>query len=312
LTEEILTKVKNQNLRPLLMDSAILEKFIRNNAVVVDKTELIFDLLSSANCTYFLSRPRRFGKTLLLDTIQNIAQGHRDLFKGTFIDRKGAEYSWKPYPVIRLSFSAFSSEPEAFNRSLLHKLDEISELKGLSLKPASDVKDIEDIIQKVSKQHVGAGIGKEIPENVFNTVLLIDEYDFPLLHCLDNSDRIEQLRKILNRFYSAIKNCEGLLRFTFITGISRFSQLSLFSGMNNLVDISLIDHYSSICGFTEDGIKSNFHDHITAALTDMKQSGRLEPDSTETTFLNMFKFWYDGYSWNETTKVYNPYSVIYC
>jgi hypothetical protein len=315
LSEYSLTKINNQKTRPLMTESAILSKFIRNNAVVVDKTDLIFNLLSSSDCTYFLSRPRRFGKTLLLDTIQNIAEGRRELFKGTHIDRKGAEYAWVPYPVIRISFSGLPSEPEAFNRSLLLALDEISELKGLSLKPAKDASDIGAIIRGVSKLHVGASMGSEfqdLTENLLNVVLLIDEYDFPLLHSLDNFGRIEQLRKILNRFYSTIKKCEGQLRFTFITGISRFSQLSLFSGMNNLTDISLDENYSSICGFTEDEIKLNFHEHIIEALSKMRKVGRIQSDATEETFLEKLKFWYDGYSWDEKTQIYNPYSVMYC
>jgi hypothetical protein len=318
LTEESTPKLGNQPARPLLTDSSILVKYIKDNAVLVDKTDKIFDLLTGTGSTFFLSRPRRFGKSLLLDTIKNIAEGKRELFKGTHIDRKGAEYAWEPFPVIKISFSRFPHDPEECKYKLLSTLDTISQMKGLSTKPAKSVTDIENIIAQLSHRHAKSSVNdslsdmSDMSDYPFNVVLLIDEYDFPLLGNLGNSVRLNELRTMFHEFYSTIKDCQNMLRFVFITGISKFSGLSVFSGMNNIYDISLDDNYCSICGFTEDEIKLNFNDHIISALSAMKERGSLDPDSTFKTFMYWLENWYNGYSWNEKTKIYNPYSVIYC
>jgi hypothetical protein len=315
LTEDSLLKLGKKNIRPLLTNASMLWEYSKSNAVLVDKTDKIFDLLTGSDRTYFLSRPRRFGKTLLLDTIQNIAEGNRDFFRGTHIDKKGDQYEWEPYPVIKISFNSFPREPDECKSRLLSTLDEISEEHGLSIKPAKHAMDIQDTIKNLSKRHPQSSITNGLPNMKrfpLNVVLLIDEYDFPLLGNLENSDRLNELRTMFHDFYSSIKSCQNMLRFVFITGISKFSGLSVFSGLNNIYDISLDENYSSICGFTEDEIKFNFNDHILAALSTMKERGTLDSDSTLETFMYWLENWYDGYSWNEKTKVYNPYSVINC
>ncbi|MDR1312244.1 MAG: AAA family ATPase [Deltaproteobacteria bacterium] len=303
-------------LKRLLPDSADFQDFISSNAVLVDKTDLIRDLLNSSPIrTFFLSRPRRFGKTLLLDTIQNIAQGDRKPFSSFHIGKEGSGYVWEPYPVIRMSFSRFESNPKIFRGKLLSTLDDIAMSHNLDIPPARTVSDIDAIISALSKKHSPAVLPNTLPgiEPVSaNVVLLIDEYDFPLLNCLDNPGKAEKIRSMLRVFYSTIKDCRKKLRFTFITGITKLSGLSMFSGMNSVVDISMDPHYSSICGFTDEEISSNFHCHILAALPQLSGNNTLPQNSTDQTFMDELKFWYDGYSWDGKIKIYNPFSIINC
>jgi hypothetical protein len=188
----------------------------------------------------------------------------------------------------------------------LHKLD---------IPPARTVSDIDAIISELSKNHPPAVLPNTLPDiesDPANVVLLIDEYDFPLLSCLDNPENSEEIRSMLSVFYSTIKDCRNMLRFTFITGITKFSGLSMFSGMNSVVDISMVPHYSSICGFTEEEITSNFRSHILAALPKLQDDNSLPQNSTDKTFMDELKFWYDGYSWDGKIKIYNPFSIINC
>jgi hypothetical protein len=297
-------------------DSAVLSKFIARNAVVVDKTALIHDLFDSSDSTYFLARPRRFGKTLLLDTIQNIANGSRKLFSNMAIGKDDSGYSWEKYPVIRLSFGGFPSEPNAFRQWFLEKLNQIVSHHCLDIKPVRHIASIEKIIEAVSSKHPIAEMSGRTPEmsgDRFNVVLLIDEYDFPLLGNLNNSTKLNKIRKMLHGFYSSIKNCDNKLRLTFITGVSKFSQLSIFSGLNNIIDISFDPNYSTICGFTEDEIILNFSSHILSALSRLKKVGVFPEDSDADYFIERLKYWYDGYTWwNKDTTVYNPFSVVKC
>jgi hypothetical protein len=316
LTENINAEVTEKPPKELVTDSDILSTFIEMNAVVVDKTALIRRLFESPISTFFLSRPRRFGKTLLLDTIQNIAEGNRELFSEMEIGKDGSDYSWKKYPVIRLDFAGLPTEPEAFKRRLLTKMNRIISLHGLDIEPVKDIAAIEDIIGKLSDRHSFAKKAKRpktIPSNPRNVVLLIDEYDFPLLSSIDNSDRIDKIRIMLHEFYATIKSSGRMLRLTFITGVSKFSKLSIFSGLNNLIDISLNPDYSAICGFTEDEIKSNFSSHMLLALPYLEKSGQFPKGADVKYFLTQLKDWYDGYSFAKgKPNVYNPFSVTNC
>ncbi|MDR1037376.1 MAG: AAA family ATPase [Deltaproteobacteria bacterium] len=309
LTEDITAETGNRKPRELMPDSSTLLDYVAKDAVVVDKTDMIFDLLTGPGRSYCLSRPRKFGKTLLLDTIHHIVQGRRHLFKGTHIERKGSEYSWDPYPVIRISFSGFPLEPDAFKQRLLHTLDQISEQKELFLKPAQDVTGIMDIVTQVSKRYPSSGMERQSSavEDVHpNTVLLIDDFDLPLLLNVKNPKIIIKIRMILQEFFKTIEICENMLRFTFITGVSKFSF------MHNIDDITFDKHYSSICGFTEDEIRENFHYHILCSLPSMAKQFYDEPDYTYEMLMDKLESWYGGYSWDGNTKVFNPYSVTCC
>ncbi|MDR1036030.1 MAG: ATP-binding protein [Deltaproteobacteria bacterium] len=302
------------NLKRLLRSSAVFSDYIGSGAALVDKTGFICDLLnSSPDRMFFLSRPRRFGKTLLLDTIQHIARGERTPFAGMKIGK--SEYVWERYPVIRFSFSRFESDPLTFRRKLLDRFDEIARDHNLDLKPAESVSNIDFIISKLSKNNPPSHLTKMFPipeEDPENVVILIDEYDFPLLGSLDNPDNAEELRSMLRVFYSTIKDCSNKVRLLFVTGVTKFSKLSIFSGMNSIIDISMDRNFSDICGFTEEEIQTNFYGHILKALSDMQEDGFFEKDSTYSDFMKELELWYNGYSWDEETKVYNPFSIINC
>ncbi|MDR1312938.1 MAG: AAA family ATPase, partial [Deltaproteobacteria bacterium] len=289
-----------QKPRGLLPESPDFLDFVQTGSIFVDKTSKILDLLnSSPTRTFFLSRPRRFGKTLLLDTIQNIAKGDRTLFDGMDIGKDGSGYAWETYPVIRMTFSGFPSDPIKAENLLLRTLDEISIEHNLELPRAETPADIQFIISKLSRNHHGSRLPnfpKGSDQEPANVVFLIDEYDFPLLDSIDDPKKAEGIRKMLRNFYSALKNSRKMLRFTFITGITKFSGLSIFSGMNNAMDITLNPNYAQICGFTKDEITSNFTSHIESALRDMKENGILPLNSTYATFMDELEFWYNGYS----------------
>ncbi|MDR1039607.1 MAG: AAA family ATPase [Deltaproteobacteria bacterium] len=304
-----------QKPRPLLTNSAEYLEFFDRKAVVVDKTGLILELMNESSGPYFLARPRRFGKTLLLDTIQNIAEGNRELFCGTTIGKEKSGYAWKQHPVVRLSFSRFDSDPVLFRHKLLEMLDEIARDHQLSTKPAASVTDISAVIAGLSGKHADIQPSDSLLDRkrkAKNVFLLIDEYDYPLIGGIGDHGITEDLRVMLRNFYSTIKDCAPMLRLTFITGITKFQQFSFFSGLNNIVDISLNPKFSSICGFTEEEIQNNFSGNIREALSHMLKDGHIQSNSTEADFMDRLKFWYDGYTWDGETKVYNPYSVVCC
>jgi hypothetical protein len=207
-----------------LRDSASFSDYIGSGSAFVDKTGFIRDLLnSSPERMFFLSRPRRFGKTLLLDTIQHIAKGDRTPFAGMKIGK--SDYVWERYPVIRFSFSRFESDPLTFRRKLLDKFDDIARDHNLDLKPANSVSDIDSAISELSKNYPPSHLPNMIQsteEAPANVVILIDEYDFPLLDSLDNPDNAEELRSMLRIFYSTIKDCRDKVRFLFVTGVTKF------------------------------------------------------------------------------------------
>jgi hypothetical protein len=304
-----------QELRPLLVDTAEYLEFFDRKAVVVDKTGLILELINEASGPYFLARPRRFGKTLLLDTIQNIAEGSRELFGDTIIGNDESGYAWKPHPVIRLSFDNFDSDPVLLRRQLLDMLDGIAQNHQLSLKPAASVTDIYAVVAGLSNKHADIQPSDSVLDRkrkAKNVFLLIDEYDYQIIGGIGDHGITEELRMMLHNFYGAIKGCAPMLRFTLITGITKFQPFSFFSGLNNITDISLEPRFSAICGFTEDEITANFSGNIRFALSNMRKSGHMKSNSTEIDFLNRLKHWYDGYTWDGETKVYNPYSVVCC
>jgi hypothetical protein len=284
--------------------------FALGKAVYVDKTHLIHSLFANSAGPFFLSRPRRFGKTLLLDTIMQVAEGNRDLFAGLKID--DLEYDWLHYPVIRLDMHGIDFDPQLFKNDLLGLI----QLAGTFLEEEITAKSpslaINELITKLHLKHK-AMYPQEFAQNTFgtkNVVLLIDEYDFPLLGNMGNSGNTETIREILYKFYTSVKSCSRFLRFTFITGITKFRQLSLFSGLNHAEDISLSSAYSTICGFTMDEIQSAFNEYYVTAIAAMQENSELSPDATVADLESKLLKWYDGYSWDGVSRVINPFSVM--
>ncbi len=256
---------------------------IRNgNCIYVDKTQYIYDLCSPPNRPYFLSRPRRFGKSLTLDTINELFVGNRALFEGLWIADK---WDWsQTYPVIRLSLDAIGHE-DGLKEALLTALQEIATDFELDLVAKNPGAGFKELIKKITKK-----TGKQV-------VILIDEYDKPIVDYIDpyNLDMANKQRDILKQFFSILKNASNNIRFLLITGVSKFSKVSIFSELNHLYDLTLSPQYAALCGITQAELEHYFVPYL-----------KVMPPET----LGKMKLWYNGYSWDAKTFMYNPFSVI--
>ncbi|SDN71203.1 PD-(D/E)XK nuclease superfamily protein [Desulfonauticus submarinus] len=252
-------------------------KLREQGCVYVDKTNFALRLIQEGEY-YFLSRPRRFGKSLFLDTLAEIFLGNKKLFKGLYIYDK---YDFKPHPVIKISFGSgdYITEEIIFN-----EIDRIFERNEKELKVTSlHKKDIrgrfEELIVKVSEKYKN------------KVVILIDEYDKPILDNILNKELAIKARSILKNLYGVIKDSDRYIKFVFITGVSKFSKLNLFSGLNNLRDITVIKEYGEICGYTHNDLENVFFEHL------------------KNVNLEKVKKWYNGYNYFGE-KIYNPYDIL--
>lgn len=264
------------------------ENIINTDQLYVDKTQPIFDLIRSGQY-YFLSRPRRFGKSLLLSTIKSYFEGKKELFTGLAIEN--LEKEWKPYPVVMIDYSLidYRSGKTVFNKSLLSYLASIADKFGLTIQEETPVNYFQTLISRLSSPS-----GK--------VVVLVDEYDKPLVDSLDNAERFYENREILNGFYGVIKGLDPYLRFVLFTGVSRFSKVGVFSGMNNLQDISLDQKYSTVVGFTQAELENNFEPYLQKVQNHFNLSRE--------DLVQHIKNQYNGYSWDGQTKLYNPFSIL--
>lgn len=264
-------------------------ELIEKNYVYVDKTDIIHEIITRGK-VYFFSRPRRFGKSLLISTMQSIFEGKRELFKGLFIDQ--LDYDWKPKPVIRIDFSGINrSTPEAFAQDLQRYLIEEAERFDITIDLSAQPNSIlRSLISQLHAQHGPV-------------VLLVDEYDKPILDHLNDPEVAEQMRTSLRNFYDVFKFLDNCLHFVFLTGVSKFTQTSIFSGLNNLYDLSLDEQTATLCGYTKQEIKDNFKPHL--------ESFAIKLGASQVDVVDMLESWYDGYSFEwGCEKVFNPFSVL--
>jgi hypothetical protein len=248
------------------------------NYIYIDKTELALNLINGGKY-YFLSRPRRFGKSLFLDTLQDIFEGKKELFEGLYIYDK---WDWDDnYPVIKISFGGGVTESvEDLNKSILYLIDENQERLELECNYRDSVKNcLLDLIKQAYLKYNQ------------KVVILIDEYDKPILDNITDMELSKAIRNRLKNIYSIIKESDQYLRFVFLTGVSKFSKVSLFSGLNNLEDISLNPNYAMICGYTHEDIKEHFQERL---------------DDID---MNELKKWYNGYNFLGE-GVYNPFDIL--
>ena len=245
----------------------------------VDKTSLIRQLVEEGRF-YFLSRPRRFGKSLLLDTLRSLFECREELFRG--LDIHG-HWDWSaPHPVLRLSFDGKYNEPGEIEGDVIEQLEAAERLHSLDAAPASDTgpRRLRNVLDRLHRS-----TGRQV-------AVLVDEYDKPILDVLHDPELATANRDYLRGFYGIIKGSAEHVRFTFVTGVSMFSKVSLFSGLNNLKDISLDPRYATVCGYTEDDL-----DRVFGA-----ELGGLDREEIRT--------WYNGYHWLGGERVYNPYDVL--
>jgi len=266
---------------------------IEEDYLYVDKTQTIYDLFSQQRL-FFLSRPRRFGKSLLISTLNELFSGNKELFKDTWIGKE-SDYAWPKHPVMYLDFSAFSVKTAAaFEISLNRKLEVIAEENAIDVSKDSlpDLK-LDTLVRELSKKN--------------KVVLLVDEYDYPLLQNLDSIEIARATQKILSSFFATIKSLYGAgnIHALFITGVTKFSQTSLFSGMNNLYDLTMAPEAATLLGYTKDELEECFEEYI--------QKFAQQEKLTVNVMRKEIKNYYNGYRFSkEEIKVYNPYSVLLC
>ena len=263
---------------------------IRNNDFLyIDKTKYIYEITHPGKYV-FLSRPRRFGKSLLTSTFDSYFRGCKDLFKGLAIEK--LEKDWTEYPVLHFDLSDIKKGTvEDFEENVNSSLASMEEEFGIAKTSDSPGTRLKDLVERIYKK-----TGKQV-------VLLFDEYDAPLLTVLHNPERLETMRTELQSFYSPIKKLDPYLRFVFITGITKFSQLSIFSQLNNLNNISMLPQYAAICGITREELVDNFQEGIEALGE--------ENDMTPEQVLAQLERTYDGYHFaRKGPGVYNPFSLL--
>ncbi len=224
------------------------KELITNNYIYVDKTRYIYELLSSSKYI-FLSRPRRFGKSLLLSTIEYLHEGQRELFKGLYIEDK---WDWNQiYPVIKIDFSVDIKE----HTEIYERMKEELELNYTKHEIEMDKeKDIPGNFKKLIIE-----LNKKYKKQV---VVLIDEYDKLILDVIEEKKQAEEVRKTLKSFYSVLKGLDKYIKFVLVTGVSKFAKVSLFSGLNQLKDISLDKRYGDICGYTQSELENYFKEYL--------------------------------------------------
>ena len=257
----------------------------------VDKTDYIRRLLEGVKY-YFLSRPRRFGKSLFISTLQQFFLGNRNLFSGLAID-SWSDWAWDRYPIIRINLSEGSyNREDGLSRRLNEALDRIALEYGMD---AIGVDPREKFSNLIFSLH--GKFGRQV-------VILIDEYEKPLLDVIDKS-YFERYREELAAFYSVLKSNEAKIKLLFLTGVTKFGHLNIFSGLNNLTDISLSEDFSAICGVTQQELEANFKEGIE------KLASKKGLDYRDA-LLNLKKF-YDGYHFSsDLIDTYNPYSLLNC
>jgi hypothetical protein len=253
------------------------QKIIAENCCYVDKTPLIRQLVDEGEY-YFLSRPRRFGKSLLISTLKSAFLGQKDLFKGLYLEN---HWDWTvQYPVIHISFgSGVIKSPEILEKSIHSIITENARNYGIDIIENTVHFQFRELIQKLHHQFQQ------------KVVILVDEYDKPILDNITDIGLAKEIREGLKNLYSVIKDSDEYIKFAFLTGVSKFSKVSLFSGLNNLTDLTLDRQYATLCGYTEADIKTIFGDYL---------------DGVD---LNELKKWYNGYNFLGE-NVYNPYDVL--
>ena len=265
-------------------------KIREGNFLYIDKTQYVYRMTHSASSYLFLSRPRRFGKSLLTSTIHCYFEGRKDLFEGLAIET--LEKEWIQHPVLHFDMStAKHVDKEQLNAELELKLMAYEEIYGRVEEELYVNQRLEGLIKRAYKQ-----TGKKV-------VVLIDEYDAPLLDVVHEEKNLPQLRNVMRNFYSPLKACDPYLRFVFLTGITKFSQLSVFSELNNITNVSMLPDYAAICGITAEELRTQMVPDVESLAT------RLGITAEE--MLDKLKENYDGYhfSW-PSPDVFNPFSLL--
>lgn len=274
----------------LPLDTSTFSLLRKSNYLYVDKTEHIYSMITGGR-RFFLSRPRRFGKSLLISTMKEILSTNKELFHGLWIEN--SDYNWHEHGIINLDFSKMEvSTLEVFERNLIREFAKIARSYNINL-------NIEDKTVNMAFE--------DLVDLLFarfkRVAVLVDEYDSPMIHTLSDETLATRIRDRIQKFFSAIKSLDEQIHFAFITGVSSFAKAGLFSGINNLQILTLQDDYATICGYTDQEIDHYFPGHITA----WAQKEKISYDELR----QKIKTWYNGYHFGEdVTAVYNPFSLM--
>ena len=266
------------------------EEIIKRNLLYVDKTEYVYRMTHGGGKYFFLSRPRRFGKSLLTSTFQSYFEGKKELFKGLAIEK--LETEWTEYPVLHFDMSGGKHlDKDQLEEYLCYQLAEKEVAFGIDRPKNGTNNRLNDLITTAYQK-----TGRQV-------VVLIDEYDAPLLDVVHEDTLLPVLRNVMRNFYSPLKKCEPYLRFVFLTGITKFSQLSIFSELNNISNVSMLPQYAGICGITMEELQTQMSEDIDAF------SEKLEMTREET--INALRRYYDGYHFaGQSPDVFNPFSLL--
>lgn len=281
-------------MKKLPIGVSTLQSIITSDVLYVDKTQVLYQLIKGEDPKrYFLSRPRRFGKSLTCSTLDAIFSGNRDLFKNLWIGQ--SDYQWKVRPIIRFDFSRISHQNvDALIQGLHSALDDRAEVSGIVLKKQQLKEKFAELINALAAQQG-------------SVVIIIDEYDKPIVDLINTPDQIEHMRAELRNFYGIFKGdvIDKDLHFLFITGVSKFSKVALFSDLNNLEDITNDVRAAALVGYTDEEVDRYLSEHIQV-FADARQENYQETRQT-------LKAWYNGYRFTKHfTKVYNPFSLNNC
>jgi len=262
------------------------EDIINDDLLYIDKTKAIHSLTRGRY--YFYARPRRFGKSLLLSTIKSLYQGKKDLFKGLWIEDK---WDWnKQHPAIHLGFSSMNYQSKSLDEAIGDELSLMASEHDIRLNDGFAKNKFRELIRTLAAKK-----GK--------VILLIDEYDKPIIDYLgEEVAQAEENRRTLKTFYSVIKDCDPYIQFMLITGVSKFSKVSIFSELNNLLDISFHPRYRTLTGISQQELEEYFEEPIQELVD--------ENSTTKEELLQEIRRWYNGYSWDGKTFFYNPYSLM--
>lgn len=264
-------------------------RIIREGYIYVDKTDLVWQLTNYAKFI-FLSRPRRFGKSLLTTTLESYFRGDKELFEGLKIMQ--LEKEWQQYPVLRFDLSgAKHLRPQGVREELSRLLDKMESVYGVNPRETTPGMRLAGLIDRAYAQ-----TGQQV-------AVIIDEYDAPLLDVLHEDEELKEMREVMQEFYQRLKMQEPYIKFCFITGITKFSQLSIFSTLNNMLNVTLLPKFSAICGITEQEVKAYFKEDIERMATVYE----ISPEE----MFQKIKTRYDGYHFaSRSEDIYNPYSLL--
>lgn len=268
------------------------ERIRKENKLYIDKTEYIYRMTHSGGCYFFLSRPRRFGKSLLVSTFESYFSGKKELFEGLAIEK--LEQEWMEYPVLHFDMSGGKHmEKEQLEDYLSNRLEAEERKWGITHTKRGANDRLTELISTAYEIS-----GKQV-------VVLIDEYDAPMLDVAHDKETLDVLRNVMRNFFSPLKMCEPMLRFVFLTGITKFSQVSIFSELNNIKNVSLDDEYAGVCGITKEEL-------LTQMSEDIDMLAEAQGMTREETIAKL-KENYDGYHFSPASPdVFNPYSLLNC